>query len=209
MYTTKDWVLASNNAGKLKEFSELLAPMDITIKPQRDYDVEDAIEDGLSFIENAIIKARHASKATGLPALADDSGLEIDALRGAPGIYSARFASMEPVYTSEDSSAGKDQLNLEKALKLMNSEANRTARFHCVLAFVRHWEDPTPIIIQGVWEGSLLEAPQGENGFGYDPIFWVEQHQCSSAELTKDQKNALSHRGKAVREFIEKMGSLL
>ncbi len=202
MYCKKDWVLASNNAGKLKEFSELLAPMSISIQPQKTFGVEDAIEDGLSFIENAIIKARHASKATGLPALADDSGLEVDALDGAPGIYSARYASM-------DGGEKSDTANLQKVLKEMEGQSNRIARFHCVLAFVRHAEDPTPIIIQGTWEGSLLESPQGENGFGYDPIFWVEEHGCASAELNKDQKNALSHRGKAVRAFIEKMESLL
>lgn len=201
-YTSKEWVLASNNAGKLKEFSELLAPMSVSIKPQREFGVEDAIEDGLSFIENAIIKARHASKATGLPALADDSGLEVDALQGAPGIYSARYASM-------DGGEKSDTANLEKVLAEMADNPNRTARFHCVLAFVRHALDPTPIIIQGVWEGTLLDAPRGENGFGYDPIFWVEQHQCSSAELSKEQKNALSHRGQAVRAFVSKMESLL
>jgi XTP/dITP diphosphohydrolase len=201
-YTSKEWVLASNNAGKLKEFSELLAPMSVSIKPQREFGVEDAIEDGLSFIENAIIKARHASKATGLPALADDSGLEVDALQGAPGIYSARYASM-------DGGEKSDTANLEKVLAEMAGNPNRTARFHCVLAFVRHALDPTPIIIQGVWEGTLLDAPRGENGFGYDPIFWVEQHQCSSAELSKEQKNALSHRGQAVRAFVSKMESLL
>ncbi len=201
-YTSKEWVLASNNAGKLKEFSELLAPMSVSIKPQREFGVEDAIEDGLSFIENAIIKARHASKATGLPALADDSGLEVDALQGAPGIYSARYASM-------DGGEKSDTANLEKVLAEMVGNPNRTARFHCVLAFVRHALDPTPIIIQGVWEGTLLDAPRGENGFGYDPIFWVEQHQCSSAELSKEQKNALSHRGQAVRAFVSKMENLL
>ncbi|WP_196160225.1 RdgB/HAM1 family non-canonical purine NTP pyrophosphatase [Reinekea sp. G2M2-21] len=201
-YTSKEWVLASNNAGKLKEFSELLAPMSVSIKPQREFGVEDAIEDGLSFIENAIIKARHASKATGLPALADDSGLEVDALQGAPGIYSARYASM-------DGGEKSDTANLEKVLAEMTGNPNRTARFHCVLAFVRHALDPTPIIIQGVWEGTLLDAPRGENGFGYDPIFWVEQHQRSSAELSKEQKNALSHRGQAVRAFVTKMESLL
>ncbi|TCS38146.1 RdgB/HAM1 family non-canonical purine NTP pyrophosphatase [Reinekea marinisedimentorum] len=204
MYCDRQWVLASNNAGKLKEFSELLAPMNIAIAPQREFGVEDAIEDGLSFIENAIIKARHASKATGLPALSDDSGLEVDYLQGAPGIYSARYASMNGGEKS-------DLANLQRVLKEMEGVPadQRTARFHCVLAFVRHAKDPTPIIIQGTWEGTLLEAPRGENGFGYDPIFWVESHQCSSAELNKDEKNSLSHRGQAVRAFKAKMESLL
>lgn len=196
MQKNREWVLASNNAGKLKEFSELLAPLSISIRPQKEFGVEDAIEDGLSFIENAIIKARHASKATGLPALADDSGLEVDALNGAPGIYSARYASMKGGEKS-------DRANLDKVLAELQSTADRTARFHCVLAFVRHELDPTPIIVQGTWQGSLLTAPQGEQGFGYDPIFWVEAHQCSAAELTKAQKNALSHRGQAVRQFAD------
>lgn len=196
MLTSKEWVLASNNAGKLKEFSELLEPMAISIRPQKDFGVEDAVEDGLSFIENAIIKARHAAKATGLPALADDSGLEVDALNGAPGIYSARYAAM----AGEEKS---DQANLEKVLRDMQGQTNRTARFHCILAFVRHATDPTPVIIQGVWDGSLLEEPRGDHGFGYDPIFWVESHQASAAELSKVEKNALSHRGQAVRAFIQ------
>lgn len=204
MYCDHQWVLASNNAGKLKEFSELLAPMNVSIAPQREFGVEDAIEDGLSFIENAIIKARHAAKATGRPALADDSGLEVDFLQGAPGIYSARYASM-------DGAEKSDLANLNKVLDEMQGvpAEQRTARFHCVLAFVRHAEDPTPIIIQGTWEGKLLETPRGENGFGYDPIFWVESHQCSSAELSKEDKNSLSHRGQAVRAFKAKMEKLL
>jgi XTP/dITP diphosphohydrolase len=204
MYCDRQWVLASNNAGKLKEFSELLAPMNITIAPQKEFGVEDAVEDGLSFIENAIIKARHASEATGRPALSDDSGLEVDYLKGAPGIYSARYASMQGGEKS-------DLANLEKVLEQMKGvpSEQRTARFHCVLAFVRHAKDPTPIIIQGTWEGSLLDAPRGENGFGYDPIFWVDSHHCSSAELSKDEKNKLSHRGQAVRAFKAKMETLL
>lgn len=204
MYCDRQWVLASNNAGKLREFSDLLAPMNISIEPQRQLGVEDAIEDGLSFIENAIIKARHAAQITGRPALSDDSGLEIDALNGAPGIYSARYASM-------DGGEKSDLANLQKVLKDLEGlpAEQRTARFHCVLAFMRHAEDPTPIVIQGSWEGRILEAPSGENGFGYDPIFWVESHQCSSAELSKEVKNQLSHRGQAVRAFKKRMETLL
>lgn len=195
-YTSREWVLASNNAGKLKEFSELLETFSVNIKPQREFGVEDAIEDGLSFIENAIIKARHAAKATGLPALSDDSGIEVDALNGAPGIYSARYAQMNGGEKSDSS-------NLNQLLTDMEGipEAQRTARYHCVLAFVRHELDPTPIITQGTWEGRLLTTPQGNGGFGYDPIFWVASHQCSSAELAKADKAALSHRGKAVKAF--------
>ncbi|TXR51435.1 RdgB/HAM1 family non-canonical purine NTP pyrophosphatase [Reinekea thalattae] len=204
MYCQRQWVLASNNAGKLKEFNELLAPMNIEIKAQREFGVEDAVEDGLSFIENAIIKARHAAKATGLPALSDDSGLEVDFLKGAPGIYSARYSQMN------GGEAG-DLANLNLVLEQMKGVApeQRIARFHCVLAFVRHELDPTPIIIQGTWQGTLLEAARGENGFGYDPIFWVESEQCSSAELSKERKNQLSHRGQAVRQFKAKMETLL
>ncbi|MDN3651001.1 RdgB/HAM1 family non-canonical purine NTP pyrophosphatase [Reinekea marina] len=200
MNQPQQWVLASNNAGKLKEFSELLTPLDISIKPQKEFGVEDAIEDGLSFVENAIIKARHAASITGLPALADDSGLEIDALNGAPGIYSARFSAM---HGGEKS----DQANLQLALERLKDTPteHRSARFQCVLAFMRHAEDPTPLIIQRSWEGQILNEPRGENGFGYDPIFWVEAHQCSSAELTKEQKNALSHRGQAVKAFAEQI----
>ncbi|WP_320825194.1 RdgB/HAM1 family non-canonical purine NTP pyrophosphatase [Reinekea sp.] len=204
MYCTNDWVLASNNAGKLREFNQLLAPLAINIQPQAELDVPDAIEDGLSFIENALIKARHAARLTGLPALADDSGLEVDALHGAPGIYSARYASMAGGVKS-------DLANMDKLLADLKDvpTALRTARFHCVLAFMRHAEDPTPIVIQGTWEGTLLEAPAGDDGFGYDPIFWVASHQCSSAQLTKAEKNRLSHRGQAVSAFSQRMALLL
>jgi XTP/dITP diphosphohydrolase len=200
MTQSQQWVLASNNAGKLKEFSELLEPLNIIIKPQKEFGVEDAIEDGLSFVENAIIKARHAAHITGKPALADDSGLEIDALNGAPGIYSARYSAMNGGEKS-------DHANLLRALDELKDvpEEKRTARFQCVLAFMRHANDPTPLIIQRSWEGSILTTPRGENGFGYDPIFWVAQHQCSSAELTKAQKNSLSHRGQAVKEFAKQI----
>ena len=204
MYCTNHWVLASNNAGKLREFNDLLAPLAIKIQPQAELEVPDAIEDGLSFIENALIKARHAARLTGLPALSDDSGLEVDALHGAPGIYSARYASM----------AGGDKSDLANLNKLLVDlkdvpPAERTARFHCVLAFMRHADDPTPIVIQGTWEGSLLQAPAGDKGFGYDPIFWVAAHGCSAAQLSKAEKNRLSHRGLAVAAFKRRMAQLL
>lgn len=196
----QQWVLASNNAGKVTEFAELLAPLNINIKPQKEFAVEDAIEDGLSFVENAIIKARHAAKLTGLPALADDSGLEVDALHGAPGIYSARFSAM-------NGGESGDTANLHYLLERLKDvpEGQRRARFQCVLAFMRHAEDPTPLIIQRSWEGDILSMPRGENGFGYDPIFWVPERQCASAELSKTDKNQLSHRGQAVREFARIM----
>ncbi len=187
-------VLASNNKGKLKEFNDMFADTGFNIVPQGEFHVEDAIEDGLSFVENAIIKARHACKQTGLPAIADDSGLEIDFLKGAPGIYSARYSG------EHGQDKAHNQLVLEQLKGLPPEE--RRARFQCVLAFMRHDQDPTPLICQASWEGVILEEERGLNGFGYDPIFWVPEHQCSSAELSKETKNALSHRGKALHLLL-------
>ena len=178
----------------------LLMPLSIDVVAQSDLDVPDAVEDGLSFIENAIIKARNAATHTGLPALADDSGLEVDALHGAPGIYSARYAGEH----------GNDSDNNRKLLDNLDSiaPAQRSARFRCVMAFVRHARDPSPVIAEGSWEGRILEAPRGENGFGYDPLFYIPERNCSSAELSAEEKNALSHRGQAVRTMIEKLRGL-
>lgn len=194
-------VLASGNRGKLKEFNEIFAPLQIDVMPQSDFAVQDADETGLSFIENAIIKARHAARVTGLPALSDDSGLEVDALNGAPGIYSARYAG---------AGCGDDENNrkLLQALEQVPTE-QRSARFQCVLVFMRHAEDPTPLICQGSWEGVILDTPRGHNGFGYDPLFFVPELNCASAELTSEQKQKYSHRGKAVRQFIEQIGPWL
>jgi len=194
-------VLASGNRGKLKEFNEIFAPLQIDVMPQSDFAVQDADETGLSFVENAIIKARHAARVTGLPALSDDSGLEVDALNGAPGIYSARYAG---------AGCGDDENNrkLLQALEQVAPE-QRSARFQCVLVFMRHAEDPTPLICQGSWEGMILDAPRGHNGFGYDPLFFVPELNCASAELTSEQKQKYSHRGKAVRQFIEQIGPWL
>lgn len=194
-------VLASGNRGKLKEFNEIFAPLQIDVMPQSDFAVQDADETGLSFVENAIIKARHAARVTGLPALSDDSGLEVDALNGAPGIYSARYAG---------AGCGDDENNrkLLQALEQVPTE-QRSARFQCVLVFMRHAEDPTPLICQGSWEGMILDAPRGHNGFGYDPLFFVPELNCASAELTSEQKQKYSHRGKAVRQFIEQIGPWL
>jgi len=187
-------ILASNNKGKLREFNDMFADTNINIIPQGEFDVEDAIEDGLSFVENAIIKARHACQATNLPAIADDSGLEIDFLKGAPGIYSARYSA------EHGNDRAHNQLVLEQLTGL--KQEKRTARFQCVLAFMRHAEDPTPLICQASWEGLILETESGSNGFGYDPLFWVPEHKCSSAELSKDIKNSLSHRGKALQLLL-------
>jgi len=190
-------VLASGNKGKLKEFNQLLKPLDIEVVPQSDFNVSSVEETGLTFIENAILKARHASEISGLPAIADDSGLEVDALKGAPGIYSARFSG-------EDATDAKNNQKLLEDLKDTTNE-ERTARFQCVLVYLKHPADPTPIVCQGSWEGYILREPRGEQGFGYDPLFWVPSKECSSAELDRNEKNAMSHRGKALRKLIKQM----
>jgi XTP/dITP diphosphohydrolase len=188
-------VLASGNKGKLKEFAQLFASINIEVVPQSDFNVPEAEETGLSFVENAIIKARNAAKHTGLPAIADDSGIEVDALQGKPGIYSARFAGAD----------ASDQDNLDYLLSSLNEtpEDERTARYQCLLVYMQHESDPTPLICQASWEGRILTEAVGNGGFGYDPIFWVEDSQCSAAELTAEQKHAISHRGKAIRLFTE------
>jgi len=184
-------VLASGNPGKIREIQALLAEHPIV--PQSDFSISDAEETGTTFVENAIIKARHAAQHSGLPAIADDSGLVVDALDGAPGVYSARYAGP----------GSSDLDNLQKLLQALEGvpEAQRSARFICVLAFMQHGTDPTPVIAQGVWEGRILTRPAGSNGFGYDPVFWVPTHQCASAELAPEVKNALSHRGQALRNL--------
>ncbi|MGE0386792.1 MAG: RdgB/HAM1 family non-canonical purine NTP pyrophosphatase [Gammaproteobacteria bacterium] len=188
-------VLASGNAGKLRELAVLLEPLGVEILPQSAFGIEDADENGLSFVENALIKARHASAATGLPAIADDSGIEVDALEGAPGIHSARYAGPRAT----------DRENLDKLLAAVAGvpDARRGARFVCLMVFLRHGADPRPVIAEGVWEGRLLRAPQGSGGFGYDPIFHVPTHGCASAELAPEEKNRLSHRGQAARALAQ------
>lgn len=194
----KHIVLASNNPGKLREFNELLEELEMDIRPQSGFDVPEVEETGLSFVENAIIKARNAAQHTGLPAIADDSGLEVDALNGAPGIYSSRYAGLD----------ASDQANLEKLLDDLKDvpKENRSARFQCIIVYMEHALDPTPVICQGTWEGSILFAAEGNNGFGYDPVFYVPTHQCASAELPADTKNHLSHRGQALQLLVEKLG---
>lgn len=190
-------VLASNNKGKVREIGQLLADKNLEVVPQSEFNIPDADETGLSFVENAILKARHAAKLSGLPAIADDSGLEVDALNGAPGIYSARYAG----------NGATDAENNQKMLAELADTADemRSARFQCLMVFMRHAEDPTPIICQGTWEGRILRQPQGENGFGYDPLFLVPEKNCSSAELPADVKNAMSHRGKALQALLKKI----
>ncbi|MFT5923172.1 MAG: XTP/dITP diphosphohydrolase [Paraglaciecola sp.] len=191
---SKKIVLATGNKGKVKELAAMLSSLSIEVLSQSDFAVTEVPETGRTFIENAIIKARHASKHTGLPAIADDSGLAVDALGGAPGVYSARFSGENAT----------DQSNITKLLGAMADVPNdkRQAKFLCVLVYMRHADDPLPIICQGEWCGEIMTEQQGDNGFGYDPIFWVNQQNSSSAQLTPQQKNDLSHRGKALKLLL-------
>ena len=191
----KKVVLASGNKGKVREINQILAGLDFEVVPQTEFDVPEIEETGLTFVENAILKARNAAQHTGLPAIADDSGLEVDALKGAPGIYSARYAGV---------GAG-DEANLKKLLREMDGvvESERTARFQCLMVFMEHEADPTPIICQGSWEGRITEAAEGENGFGYDPVFYVPSHDCTAAQLSAEEKNRLSHRGQALQLLMQ------
>lgn len=191
-------VLASGNAGKLRELHALLGGLGIELVSQRELGVSDAEESGLSFVENALLKARHACATTGLPAIADDSGIEVDALNGEPGIYSARFAGVSGE-TREVADAANNELLLERLAGLKGSE--RSARFQCIIVYLRHAADPTPLICQGTWEGQILESAAGANGFGYDPLFYVPTHDCASAALTPEIKNTLSHRGQALEQL--------
>ncbi|MCI2283319.1 RdgB/HAM1 family non-canonical purine NTP pyrophosphatase [Colwellia sp. MSW7] len=194
-------VLATGNQGKVKELASLLAEHQIEIVPQSNFNVPDVAETGTTFVENAIIKARHAAKLTGLPAIADDSGLEVDALQGAPGVYSARYAFdiVGEQVTDED--------NTNKLLKALENtpDDQRKARFHCVLVYMKHENDPTPIICHGVWEGSISREKRGEQGFGYDPVFWQKDLQLSSAQLPRNIKNRLSHRGQALAQLVKQL----
>ncbi len=192
-------VLASNNQGKLKELQQTLNSLNLELVSQSEFNFSEAIEDGLSFVENAIIKARHAAQHTGLPAIADDSGLEIDALDGEPGIYSARYAGTN--LSRQENDAANNQLVLKKLEGI--PAAKRTARFQCVIAFLRSAHDSMPLIFQGTWEGSILFEEKGDFGFGYDSIFYVPSHDCASAELSPEIKNTMSHRFKAIQELIK------
>lgn len=196
----KTIVLASSNPGKVREFNALLADIDFEVIPQSYFQLTAIEETGLSFVENAILKARHAAKHTGLPTLADDSGLEVEALNGAPGIYSARFGG-------EGATDVQNCALLLEKLKATPDEC-RDARFYCVLVYLRHALDPAPLICEGSWQGVILHAPQGENGFGYDPVFYVPTHHCSAAQLPLEMKNALSHRGQALRALHQVLASV-
>jgi len=190
-------VLATGNPGKVRELADLLAAFGLDIVAQTELGVESAEETGLTFIENAILKARHAAQLTGLPALADDSGLAVNALSGAPGIYSARYAGEE----------ASDQQNLEKLLQALENTPNgqRQAQFHCVLVYLRHASDPTPLVFHGSWEGEITRTAAGNGGFGYDPVFYVPALGKTAAELTKAEKGKVSHRGKALTLLLEAM----
>lgn len=194
---TAKLVIATGNAGKLKEIRRIFSGLDVDVVAQSKFDTPEADETGLSFIENAILKARNAAEHTGLPALADDSGIEVDALNGEPGIHSARYA-------------GDDESNIDKLLRELDAtgDEQRTARFQCVMAYVRHANDPVPLIAQGAWEGRILGERQGEGGFGYDPVFYVPEHDCSAAQLSADEKNAISHRGKALGLMLEQLSQI-
>jgi XTP/dITP diphosphohydrolase len=190
-------VLASGNQGKLKELNQLLAPCNIEAVSQSEFDIIPAVENGLSFVENAILKARWAAKHSGLPAIADDSGLEVDYLKGQPGIYSARFSGVDAT----------DEKNNTKLLNLLKGVAleRRTARFQCVVVYMRHEDDPTPMIFQGSWEGAIGTELAGDNGFGYDPLFFVPSLNLTSAQLVPEQKNRLSHRGQAMTRLLHQL----
>lgn len=190
-------VLASSNAGKLVELQAIFSNKEVTLIPQSEFAVTDADETGLSFVENALIKARHACSQTGLPAIADDSGIEVDALNGEPGIYSARYAGSSGPLADKDNNA---KLLAELADV---AESQRTARFQCVIAYLRHDRDPMPLICQGTWEGRILFAESGSNGFGYDPLFYVPTHGCASGELNAEIKNSISHRGQALTQLLQ------
>lgn len=197
------WVLASNNKGKLAELQRLFAEanLGISIVPQGQLDIEDAVEDGLSFVENAIIKARHASRISGLPAIADDSGLCVPVLGNAPGIYSARYAGEH----------GNDTMNNAKLIadlqpiREQQPDAPIKGMFVCVLALVRHADDPLPIIAQGLWQGEILASLQGDGGFGYDPLFWLPELQATAASLSAAEKNSISHRGQAIHKILAQL----
>jgi XTP/dITP diphosphohydrolase len=191
----KKIVLATGNKGKVAEFSHLFAQYHIDVIEQSAFAVTDVAETGATFIENAIIKARHASESTGLPAIADDSGLVVNALNGAPGIYSARYAGEH----------GNDDANCEKLLDELNGEADRRAKFLCVLVFMKHANDPCPIICQGEWHGEITDQLQGDGGFGYDPLFFVPDQNLTAAELGKDVKNTISHRAKALKQLMQQI----
>ena len=195
-------VIASGNPGKLREFAQMLAPLDIEVIPQSQLGIPDAAEPHETFVENALAKARHASRLAGLPAFADDSGICVAALGGAPGVHSARYAADTPPGMPR---AQQDRRNNEKLIALLADHRDRRAHFYCVIVLVRGANDPEPLIVEGRWHGEVIDAPRGANGFGYDPHFYLPQFQCTAAELTPPTKNAVSHRGQALAALLERL----
>jgi len=197
--TTDRLVIASNNKGKIAELTQLLKPLGLTPVPQGELGVSEAEEPAITFVENAILKARHAARVTGLPALADDSGLAVDSLGGQPGVRSARYAG----------ESASDDDNVRALLAAMKDvpDHQRTAQFHCVLVYLRHADDPTPVICHGRWPGHILAQPRGEGGFGYDPVFLVSETGTSAAELSREDKSRISHRGRALAQLLEQLGA--
>lgn len=194
----KKLVLASSNPGKLREFQQMLAPLGFEVVPQSELGIADADEPHETFVENALAKARHASRASGLPAFADDSGICVDALRGAPGVLSARYA-----FGAAADREGRDRLNNERLIAELRGETNRSAHYYCVIVLVRHAGDPEPLIAEGRWHGQVAASPRGANGFGYDPYFLLTELGKTAAELNAADKNALSHRGQALRGLVQ------
>ncbi len=188
-------IIASSNPGKLREIGQILTPLGFEVLPQSDFAVPECPEPHVTFIENCLAKARHASLHTGLPALADDSGICVEALNGAPGVYSARY----------DGEPKSDERNNEKLVAALHGQANRKAHYYCVMVLVHHADDPEPLIAEGRWHGEIIDSPRGAGGFGYDPHFYVHEFGRTGAELTSHEKNSVSHRGKALRELVEKL----
>ncbi len=195
----KKVILATNNQGKVKELGKLLSDFGLTLVAQSDLTIDSIEETGLTFIENALLKARHAAKCSGLPAIADDSGLAVDILAGAPGIYSSRYAGKQ----------ANDEQNVLKLLDALKDvpAGKRQAQFYCALVYIRHAEDPTPIVCYGRWPGEITFSPSGKGGFGYDPIFYIPELDCTAAELDREEKNRISHRGRAVKELLDKLSN--
>ena len=200
----KKLVIASNNPGKLREIAQILAPLGIEVAPQLDFGVSEADEPHCTFVENALTKARHASRHTGLPALADDSGICVPALDGEPGVHSARFAG-DPPAGSSGTRESQDRRNNEKLIGLLDGASDRSAHYYCVIVLVRHAEDPQPLIADAEWRGQLLPEPRGSGGFGYDPYFYLPSFGRTAAELSPEEKNAVSHRGRALAQLVAKL----
>lgn len=197
----KKLVIASGNPGKLREFAQMLAPLDIEVVPQSQLGIPETEEPHATFVENALAKARHASRLSGLPAFADDSGICVAALGGEPGVHSARFAADAGAATREE----QDRRNNEKLVSVLRGSGERRAHYYCVIVLVRSGDDPEPIIVEGRWHGQVVDTPRGVNGFGYDPYFYLPEYGCTAAELPPDRKNAVSHRGRALTALLARL----